>query len=115
MRDIEEIESTTERQGDTVIIKPQGEIDLSRASSFRNLLAQAIDDADARVVVDLRQVPYMDSSGLATLVEAMQLSRRTDTRLVLFGLQEKVRSIFEIARLDAIFTITETQDDAVVA
>jgi anti-sigma B factor antagonist len=57
----------------------------------------------------------MDSSGVATLVEAMQVARRCDSRLVLCGLQEKVRSIFEIARLDMVFSITPGVDEAMNA
>ena len=49
----------------------------------------------------------MDSSGVATLVEAMQKAMRSQTKLVLCGMEEKVRSIFEIARLDAVFTIVD--------
>ena len=54
----------------------------------------------------------MDSSGVATLVEAMQLSRKQNASLVLFSMQDKVRSIFEIARLDRVFTIVPLEDDA---
>ena len=49
----------------------------------------------------------MDSSGVATLVEALQVQRRKGRKLVLCGLQAKVRSIFEISRLDRVFQITE--------
>ncbi|MHC4429252.1 MAG: STAS domain-containing protein, partial [Planctomycetota bacterium] len=66
----------------------------------------------ARLVIDLSGVPYMDSSGVATLVEAMQIARRTGSKLVLAALQEKVRSIFEIARLDMVFSIVNSVDDA---
>jgi anti-sigma B factor antagonist len=54
----------------------------------------------------------MDSSGVATLVEAMQVARKQGGRLVLCGLQEKVRSIFEIARLDMVFTIVGSRNEA---
>jgi anti-sigma B factor antagonist len=60
----------------------------------------AMDAKPAQLVVDLAQVPYMDSSGVATFVEAMQIARRVGSKLVLCALQERVRSIFEIARLD---------------
>ena len=53
-----------------------------------------------------------DSSGVATLVEAMQQTRRRGVKLVLCNMQEKVRSIFEIARLDTVFTIVDNTDQA---
>jgi anti-anti-sigma factor len=54
----------------------------------------------------------MDSSGVATLVEALQMTNRSGVRLALYGMQERVRSIFEIARLDTVFKITETFEQA---
>ncbi len=64
-------------------------------------------------VVDLSQVPYMDSSGVATLVEAMQIARKGGSNMVLAALTDKVRSIFEIARLDTVFKISATVDAAI--
>ena len=57
----------------------------------------------------------MDSSGVATLVEAMQVARRGGGKLILCALQEKVRSVFEIARLDMVFTIVASTEEAVTA
>ncbi len=65
-----------------------------------------------RVVVDLSGVPYMDSSGVATLVEAMQVARKTRTVLILCNLTDRVRSIFEIAKLEMVFRIVATREDA---
>ncbi len=100
--------------GEATIIRPIGEVDLSRSPSLRHHLASALRGC-ARLVVDLSKVPYMDSSGVATLVETMQAARRDGTTLVLCGLQDKVRSVFEIARLDTIFTIVATPDEGMKA
>ena len=91
---------------DGTVIRPSGDIDLSRAPAFRTHISDVFQGGPMRVVVDLTGVPYMDSSGVATLVEGMQLATRAGTKFILFGLQERVRSIFEIARLDTVFTIT---------
>lgn len=90
---------------DGTVIRPSGDIDLSRAPAFRVHIAEVFQTAPKRVIIDLSDVPYMDSSGVATLVEGMQLASRGSAKLVLVGLQERVRSIFEIARLDTVFTI----------
>lgn len=95
-----------------VILRPIGDVDLARAPSLRTQIRQVQDSRPSRLVVDLTQVSYMDSSGVATLVEAMQVARRTDSDLVLCGLQDRVRSIFEIARLDMVFNIVATETDA---
>lgn len=93
------------KHDDTVVASPVGEIDLARSPSLRNRLAEILAEKPARLIIDLAQVPYMDSSGVATLVEALQQSRSRDCTLVLAGMQDRVRSVFEIARLDTVFTI----------
>jgi len=112
MSKAEELEIHTEEIADGVVLRPVGEIDLSCAAMLRQRLGRVQGDQPARLVIDLSAVPYMDSSGVATLVEAMQIARRTGSKLVLAALQEKVRSIFEIARLDMVFAIVNTVDDA---
>lgn len=99
------------RDGAT-IVRPSGDIDLARSPQLRSTLAEIIASGPTRLILDLAEVPYMDSSGVATLVEALQLCRGRSAELVLAGLQERVRSVFEIAKLDAVFTITADVDAA---
>jgi anti-sigma B factor antagonist len=112
MNKAQELEIHTETISDGILVRAVGEIDLSCAAMLRQRLGQIQDGLPSRLVIDLSGVPYMDSSGVATLVEAMQIARRTDSKLVLAALQDKVRSIFEIARLDMVFAIVDTVDDA---
>lgn len=91
---------------DGVVATLAGEIDYSRSPGLRNKLLELITTRKpARLVLDLSKVPYMDSSGVATLVELFQAQRRANSKLVLFGLQPKVKGIFEIARLNTVFSI----------
>jgi len=115
MRDHDEIPVETEEVEDGTIFRPQGEIDLGRSPSLRTALAEVQAKRPRRLIIDLADVPYMDSSGVATLVEAMQVSRRHDGRIILCNLQDRVRSIFEIARLDMVFTIVDSGEDALTA
>lgn len=92
-------------QDGVVVARPVGEVDLASSPTLRTKLTQIVSESPARLVLDLSQVPYMDSSGVATLVEALQQSRRHSTVLVLASLQDRVRSVFEIARLDTVFDI----------
>jgi len=95
-----------------VVLTPNGEIDLSSSPELRESLLSALRDSPSKLIVNLSKTPYMDSSGVATLVEAMQKAMRSKTKLVLCGMEEKVRSIFEIARLDAVFTIVDDTNAA---
>lgn len=97
------------------MITPHGDVDMSCARELQAALHQALREKPARLIVDLTHVPYMDSSGVATLVEAMQIARKNGTRMALASLQDKVRSIFEIARLDTVFTIHPSADAAIGA
>ena len=102
----EEMRVDVTRDGDTVVVAPSGEVDLSRSPKLRNVLRDAQSSRPKRVVIDLSDVEYMDSSGVATLVEAFQVARRNGSKMVLCGLMDRVKSIFEIAKLDSVFTIT---------
>jgi len=99
-----------------VTVTAQGEINFNRSPLLRTELMQVVKQHQPRrLVIDLTQVQYMDSSGVATLVEAMQLQRQAAGRLVLCGMQPKVMSIFQIARLDMVFTIVPDRGSAMTA
>ena len=112
----DEVINSTETLSDGVAVHPAGEIDFSRSPTLRAELMQVLDCRQPqRLVINLSEVDYMDSSGVATLVEAMQHQRQKSRKLVLCGLQPKVRSIFQIARLDMIFTIVSDGAEAAEA
>lgn len=113
MHDGDQIEVNIENRDGIVIVRPIGDIDLGRSPALRQHLNNAQSHKPSKLIIDLAEVPYMDSSGVATLIEAMQDARKADTHLILCSLQEKVRSIFEIARLDMVFTIVDTTEEAI--
>jgi len=93
--------------GEGVVLRPEGDIDLSRSPQLQARLAEALSRKPARIVVDLSRVPYMDSSGVATLVQGLQHCQRAGCELVIGKLHPKVRSIFEIAKLTDVFRIVD--------
>lgn len=97
---------------DGLLVKLAGDIDFSKAPELRAELIEILQTPRARLVIDLADVGYMDSSGLATLVEALQIQRKRGQKMVLCQLNPKVRGIFEIARLDAIFTLADDVEKA---
>ena len=70
-------------------VSMQGRITIDNADQMRRRLANALRTHPALVAVDLSDVPYMDTSGLATLMEAMRTARQQGTRLVLSGIQQQ--------------------------
>ena len=103
---------TTERPN---VLPLDGEIDLHVSPRIANSLAAMVDDRPSHLVVDLAKVSYIDSSGLAVLIEAMQNVEGYCGKFALAGLQENVRPIFEIARLDQVFRIFPDVDAALAA
>lgn len=108
-----ELRLRTEKRDGAMFVAPSGEVDLVSSTVLRQELKRIQAERPERLVIDLSEVPYMDSAGVATLVEAMQTARKTSTKLVLCCMQEKVRSIFEISRLDTVFTIVDSPGAAV--
>ncbi len=87
------------------VLPLEGEIDLHVSPRVALSLAQMVNKRPSRLVVDLSRVSYIDSSGLAVLIEAMQSVEEYGGIFAIAGMQETVRSIFEIARLDQVFRI----------
>ena len=87
------------------ILPLEGEIDLHVSPQISASLAALVAKKPAQLFVDLSKVSYIDSSGLAILIEAMQNVAGYGGKFALCGLQESVRPIFEIARLDQVFRI----------
>ncbi|MGA7275533.1 MAG: STAS domain-containing protein [Candidatus Udaeobacter sp.] len=93
-------------EGDRSNVLPlKGEIDLHVSPSVTASLDSMIEKKPERLVVDLSDVTYIDSAGLAALIGAMQKVEGYGGKFLLAGLQETVRSIFEISRLDQVFQI----------
>ncbi len=89
----------------TEILKPTGEIDLHRSPEVKEMLLPLIQRKAPRILIDMSGVSYIDSSGLAVFIETLQRVLGYGGRFAIFGLQETVRNIFEIARLDQVFQI----------
>ena len=99
----------------TDVLPLEGEIDLHVSPRIAASLNALLKEQPQKLIVDLSKVSYIDSSGLAVLIEAMQNVERYNGRFALAGLQENVKPIFEIARLDQVFRIFPNVDSAVAA
>ena len=97
------------------VVPLKGEIDLHVSPTVTTALNEVIDKKPERLVVDLSEVSYIDSAGLAALIQAMQKMEGYGGKFMLSGLQETVRSIFEISRLDQVFQIFPDADSALAA
>ena len=99
------LEIQTETVGDACVLVPKGDIDMARSPVLRKAIGEAMRGKPAKLMLYLSGVPYMDSSGLATLVEALQNARKAQMPLLLCSLTPRVKSILEIARLNTVFAV----------
>jgi anti-sigma B factor antagonist len=94
------------------ILDCSGDVDLYSSTRLRETLLAEIQSGVPSVLVNMSGVTYIDSSGIATLVEGLQLSRQTKTRFALFGLRSNARSVLELARLHKVFNIFADEQEA---
>lgn len=102
----------TTRERDATVVHLNGEIDLRTSPQLRSTFLELIDERPARIILALADVSYVDSSGVGTIVELKRRAAHHGSDVVLVGLQPRVRSLFEITRLDKFFTITGSIDEA---
>lgn len=96
------------------IFDVSGDIDLATSPELRKALLRELREARMpRVVLNLRAVRYIDSSGVASLVEGLKVSRDLGARLILFGLNTTVREVLQLSKLVKIFEICENEEQAV--
>jgi len=95
-----------------VIMQLAGEIDMKSSAKIKDKFKEIFSQKPQSVIVDMTEVNFMDSSGLAVLVGALKRSRINNSELKLTGLTKDVRGIFEICRLETIFQIFDTTDEA---
>ena len=111
-----ELVPSARREGDTLVAELRGEIDLHNSPELRTAILDLVVKANPkRLVLNLGQVPYMDSSGIAVLVELLSRLRRAGGKVFLTNLQSRVQSILQIARLDTIFIVTADEAAALGA
>ena len=100
------------QQDTTVVIALTGEIDLHHTPEVHKALVEVCQKKPARLVINLEEVTYMDSSGIGTLVEVFRRVNAYEGKLGLCGLNDRVHSVFEITKLDHFFKIYDTEAEA---
>ncbi len=95
----------TQESGKATLVKVSGEVDMSNSPKVREILMDLAKKKVSGIVVDLGEVSYMDSSGIATLVEGLQETSSYGGKFHLASLSPKVQQVFDLARLSDVFKI----------
>jgi anti-sigma B factor antagonist len=110
------VQISTRRMDKTTILDISGDIDLAHSTEVRKVvLLEFREKRTPRVILNLRDVNYIDSSGVASLVEGLKASRDVGSRLILFGLSPIAHEVLQLSRLLKIFEIYDTEDMALEA
>lgn len=105
----------TRIEGNITVLTFSGRLDAFTASSIATAIEQAAAKTSAQVIVNLTQVTFIDSTGLAALVQGMKRCRDRRGDLRLCGLASPVRIIFELTRLDKAFEIFASEAQALAS
>ena len=98
--------------GSAKIVVPHGDIDMSNSSKLRASLRPILNEDISTIILDLQDVPYVDSSALGTFIEGLQLANQAAISFILCNLNDSVHSIIKLSKLDQIFTIHSSKEDA---
>jgi anti-sigma B factor antagonist len=108
------VQLNTRRSTGLVVIDVSGEIDLASSPQLRTILLREIKELKTpRVVLNLNAVRYIDSSGIASLIEGLKASRDAGTRFALFGLSTMVREVMQLSKLVKVFEIYDNEEQAI--
>jgi anti-sigma B factor antagonist len=102
-------------QGGWAVLSVSGEVDVATAPRLREKLVDLVSEGNHRIVVDLENVDFLDSTGLGVLVGALKRVRTHDGDLALVCTQPRILKVFEITGLTKVFAITRDVDEAVAS
>ncbi|WP_343233674.1 STAS domain-containing protein [Streptomonospora sp. PA3] len=105
-----ELKISSQSQGDCAVVAVRGEIDLYTAPQLQSGLVNALEDGARRLMVDMSQVEFCDSTGMSVLLSAMKRARTKEGDLALVAPKPGVRKVLEVTGLDAVFTIEDSTD-----
>ncbi len=107
------MEISTRKIDKAIIFDLSGDMDLGNSPAVRKaLLREVRDNRTPRVVMNLSKVRYIDSSGVASLVEGLKASREAGSRFILIGLSTSAREVLQLSRLLKIFEIYDNEEEA---
>ncbi len=107
------MEIATRQVGAATIVDVTGDITLYNSPEVRRVLLELLRERRIpRVILNLKNVKYIDSAGVASLVEGLKVSRDLKSRFALYGLSSSAREVLELTRLIKIFEVHESEEEA---
>ena len=97
------------------ILKVEGQLIVGNRQELKGLVQEGLDRGERKFVIDCTQTGYIDSSGLGALVSLSRKVREQGGELRIAGLNDDLRALFELTKLDTLFHISPTADEALAS
>jgi len=107
--------SQTKGPNGVVVVQVEGQLIVGNRHELKDLVQAALERGERRLLIDFSSTGYIDSSGLGALVSISKRVREKGGELRLSGLNDDLRSLFELTKLDTLFAITETPEQALTS
>jgi anti-sigma B factor antagonist len=109
----QDMEITERKTADIVTLSLSGKLDTTTAKAFEEKILGQIESGYRRFVIDLAQLDYVSSAGLRVFVLAGRRLSRANGKMVLCGLKDPVKEVFDIAGFSSIFSVYGSHDEAI--
>ena len=106
---------TISKQGDVSVVEVDGQLIVGNRQELKQKMLDALDGGARKIVVDFTKTGYIDSSGLGVLVSLSKKIREQGGELRLAALNEDLRTLFELTKLDTLFQIADTREQALAS
>ena len=106
---------STREKGKVVIFDLKGDLDTKGASTVKEKINEKLDEDKTLILFNLTEVTYIDSAGLGVLVSGLKNANKLSGDLKLWGLQENVKDVFELTRLNKVFQIFDDEESALAS
>ena len=93
------------------VVQPVGILDDIRAGQLRREVGEVVASGATQVLIDLKDVTFVNSSGLSALVSALKTVRTSGGKLFLCSVNDQVKMLFQLTRMDQVFEVFENQDE----
>jgi anti-sigma B factor antagonist len=107
--------SQTKDSSGVLVVQVDGQLIVGNRHELKDLIQAALETGERRLLIDFTRTGYIDSSGLGALVSISKRVRESGGELRLSGLNDDLRSLFELTKLDTLFAITETPEQALTS
>ncbi len=103
------------RKGEVIIVRVVGEMNINSAPNFHTRVLEEFASAPQHVVIDLGGLTFMDSTGIGTLLEIMRRLTRAGGKLSLVRLTDFISNVFDVTKMNQVFSIYATEEEALAA